>query len=420
MQDDPRAAACFDRALEAFLAQRPDTAAHLAASLAADPGLVVAHVLTGFCRLFAARAALVAEARDALAKAEHALAERGGTARDRALVAALAAWARDGDMRASANRLDALLEQAPRDVLALRLGHALRFMLGDAAGMRAALERALPSWSAEHPAYAYVLGCHAFVLGETGELARAEAVGRQAVALCPADLWGAHAVAHALAGQGRRRAAVAWIGWMEPHMACGGAFVRHIQWHRALDHLALGEGEAALHQYRTLVWRPGFGEVRDVLNAASLLWRLQAAGVVQDPVLWEELADLAEARIGEHAWAFADLHYLLCLAGAGRHDGVAALLASIAAHAGGTQAAVHAEVGLDVAHAIASHDPRETAARLAEAAPRLHRLGGSIAQRALFALMRRKAESMFFFEKKNQKTFSPMHPCLPGSAGANG
>jgi len=388
----------LDAATYAFLAQRPDVRALLGQALVADPGLAVGHVLDGFCHLLAARRPALDAARQALMRARQAVATRGATARELHLTDALAAWAVDGDMVRAADLLDEAVGLCGLDVLSLRLGHAVRFMLGDVAAMRRSLEAALRGWSPDVPDYSFVLGCHAFALGETGEIARAEAVGRMAVGLCPDDLWGGHAVAHALGGQRRQREAVAWITWMEPHMACGGSFVRHVTWHRALGHLALGEGHVALELYRAMVSRGGLDEVRDMLNAASLLWRLQDAGQPVHQWMWDELADVAEQRIGEHAWVFADLHYVLSLAGAGRMEALAGMLGSMRRHGDatpGTQARITAEVGLPAARAIAAaaRGAHVEAAELLRAAePSFARVGGSIVQRSLLRRIRDRSE----------------------------
>jgi len=394
----------METATHAFLAQRADTGTRLQQMLDADPGLVLGHVLDGFCHLLAARRPAVTAAREAHGRAVASIAARGGTARERQMADALSAWAWQGEMTQSADLLDQLAEVCGLDVLALRLGHAVRFMLGDAAGMRRTLEIALPSWSDDTPLHAFVLGCHAFALGETGEVSRAEAVGRKAVALCPDDLWGGHAVAHALAGQRRPREAVAWIAWMEPHLTAGGAFARHLHWHRALGHLALGDRGSAMEVYRTLLRSGDLTEVRDMLNAASLLWRLQDVGLPVTNTMWDELADIAETRIGEHAWVFADLHYALCLAGAGRMEALARLSATMWHHATtaqGSQARVAAEVGLPVAHAIAGM-AGGSSARAAEllraTSPDFAKLGGSIAQRAVLHRLRATAEEAAGFE----------------------
>jgi hypothetical protein len=336
-------------------------------------------------------------ARDSLARARDALAARGGTPRERALVQSLAAWAEGADMGRAAAGLEAIVQEDPHDILALRLSHGIRFMLGDSIEMRAAIEAALPRWDATMPGYGFLLGCHAFALEETGEIALAEAMGRRAVELEPRDLWGAHAVAHAIGAQGRMREGIAWLRWLEPHLAGGSNFVRHVHWHRALFHLALGQHDAALALHDTKVWAEPSEDVRDLMNAAHLLWRLEASGVPVGARRWQEIADIAERRIGEHAWAFADLHYVVALAGAGRAEAAARMIASIAAHAdqhGGDQARLQAEIGLGAARAVAAAiggDAQAAARGFDAVLPRLPALGGSHAQRSVFLAMRDRA-----------------------------
>lgn len=408
MQEDPRGvlittanaevALQFDATVISFLGQRPETGALLAATLQNDPDLVAGHCMAGLCQMLAATRPLAVQAGRSLALARAAFTQRGGTRREATLLAALAAWHDDDDMWKAAALLDDAARNDPRDILALRLSHALLFMLGDAVGMRLSLEAVMHAWSADVPGYPYVLGCYAFALGETGDLDAAERTGRDGVAMEPHDLWGAHAVAHALSGGKRSRECIAWMSWLDPFMKCGGSFVRHIHWHRALNHLALGEPELAMYLYDCRIRQERCEEVRDVLNAASLLWRLQAAGLPVRKWLWDELADVAESRIGDHAWAFADLHYVLCLAGAGRDDKVAAMLSSIHARSlghEGTQARVHADVGLATARGVAGAvrgDCAEAATLLAAARPLAHQFGGSHVQRDLLRQMQRWAE----------------------------
>jgi tetratricopeptide (TPR) repeat protein len=359
--------------------------------------LVAGHAMAGFAQMSAARRPLADLARDSLGRARAALVARGGTPRERALVQSLAAWAEGGDMGRAAAGLEAIVQEDPHDILALRLSHGIRFMRGEAFEMRHAIEAALPSWDVTLPGYAYLLGCHAFALEETGEVQRAEAVGRRAVALDPRDLWGAHAVAHAIGAQGRMREGIAWLRWLEPHLAGGSNFVRHVHWHRALFHLALGQHEAALALHDAKVWAEPSEDVRDLMNAAHLLWRLEAAGVPVGAARWQEMADIAERRIGEHAWAFADLHYVVALAGAGREAAAARMIRSIASHAashGGDQARLHGEIGLGAAQAVAAAiggDAQAATHDFDAVLPRLPQLGGSHAQRSVFLAMRDRA-----------------------------
>lgn len=403
----------FDAAIEAMLGHRAETPALLAAAVAARPDDAFGHALAGLSACLLARRETLEVARGHLANARAA----GADARGAAFRAALAAWAEQGDMEAAALILDARLRADPLDAAALKLAQGIRFMLGDAAGMRLAVERALPAWDAAMPLHGFILGCHAFALEESGDRRAAERIGRAAVAQRPDDAWGAHAVAHVLESEGRAREGLAWLGAAERRLAHS-PFARHLFWHRALFHLHLGQGEAALALYDDRVHAERSEDFRDIANAASLLWRLAAQGV---PVgaRWEELADIAERRIGDHSLAFADLHHVLSLAASGRRAALAAFLAGLRGRAlrgTDTQARVLATVGLAAARGIAAAAGGEAAqaADLLGASRRdLPRLGGSHAQRDLVeriaiaanrAAGRRRAAADLLAERATRRT----------------
>lgn len=384
----PGAAALLDTAVHAVLTHRPDAMDRTRAALATDPGLVLGHALAGLLLRLLARGELDPQSAAHLAAARGGLAERGGTARERAAVAALAAWEERGEMGEAATLLEDATRAAPWDALSLKLAQSIRFMLGDVGGMGAAVARALPAWTPDMPGYGYILGCHAFALEETGDRSGAERAGRAAVEIAPDDLWASHAVAHVLEAEGRAREGIAWLGAAEGALP-GGAFARHLFWHRALFHLHLGEGEAALALYDMRVRDIPSEEYRDVANAASLLWRLAAQGIAVGR-RWEELADIAERRIGDHRLAFADLHHVLSLAASGRHAALRRFLAGMRERAlggGDSQARVMARVGLPAARAVAASfgaTPASAGVLFAPLRSRLAVIGGSHAQRDLF------------------------------------
>ncbi|WP_431280890.1 tetratricopeptide repeat protein [Humitalea sp. 24SJ18S-53] len=386
----PDAAAALEASVLALLAHRADVPAHLARCLAADPGLVAAHALAGFSARMQARQELEATAATHLAAARAGLAERGGTARERGLVAALAAWQEDGDMLAAAGHLGRLTRAAPRDAMALKLEHGLRFMLGDASGMRDAMAAAASGWTADMPGFGYMLGLHAFALEETGAPAAAERLGRDAVAAAPDDLWGGHAVAHVMEGAGRAREGLDWIGGMRGHLADGGGFGRHVLWHAALFHLHLGQVEAALDLHDHCIHDRPAEDVRDFANAASLLWRIEAQGIAVGQARWDALADIAARRSAEPGLAFIDLHHVLALGAAGRRQALADKLEALrlrAAAGADTQGEVLARCGLPAARAIAlarGGDPAGAVDLLLPLRQALRDLGGSGAQRDLF------------------------------------
>ena len=387
------AVAGLDAAVDAVLGHRAEAGALLSGALAGDPGLLLGHALRGFAGLMLGREEGRASARAALAAAEASAEARGCTARERLHLDALGHWA-TGRMDVAAEALGAAVRLHPHDLAALKLEHAARFMLGDAAGMRCSLERSAPAWTLGLPGRGYVLGCLAFAFEETGDLAAAVAAGRDACEAEPRDAWGTHAVAHAHEMRGEAVQGSAWLETREPALAGLGNFAHHLVWHQGLFLLEIGRPRLALELYDRRMGAIREDDYRDLANAASLLARLEEEGVAAGH-RWERLADLAERRIGEAHSAFAAAHDLLALAGAGRARTVEDMLASLRFAArrrvetgrGATQAKVLAEVGLALAEALAARARGahgEANDHFLRARHALPRIGGSHAQRDVF------------------------------------
>ena len=143
------------------------------------------------------------------------------------------------------------------------------------------------------------------------------------------DVWGAHAVAHVLEMQGRRGEGIAWITGLSPHWDGANNLMHHLWWHCALYHLERGEFDAVLalydQRFRDLaapltVAMPDL--YIDVQNAASMLFRLERQGVAVG-ARWDEIADKAEARIGDCLSAFTLPHWMMALAATGREAAAA-------------------------------------------------------------------------------------------------
>jgi len=373
--------------LEALMAHAASTPQHLARTLAADPAFALAHAAKGLMLLSLARAELVAPARDCLARAREAALLRPITRRETMVVEALAFWLDDAPRRA-AERLEAILLAHPFDVLALKLSHGLRFMLGDQSQMLATLNRFAPGFGESHPLAGFVHGCHAFALEERGFYAEAEHAGRRAVALSPRDAWGRHAVAHVLEMTGRVDEGIAWLG--DGRLIAHANNLRfHIFWHLALFRLERGETAEALRLYDEEIRAEPTDDYRDIANGASLLARLDYAGIdVGDR--WDELAAKAEGRIHDGRLVFADLHYALSLLGAGQPDGAEAIARSLIedaeAHPSGERRDAARNGALAAFGLIAFHegDYDEAVRLLGSARNGLIAIGGSHAQRDLF------------------------------------
>ena len=377
----------FDATVEAYLGFQLATGDRLKETLALDPAMPLAHCLKGCFLLLFAKRGLAERAEKALGDARAAGAQAGLTPREAQHLAALEAWL-SGEMAAAAECYDAILLDHPHDIVALKLAQYLHFYLGDAGAMRGSVARPFHAWSEGVPGYGYVLGLKAFALEESGDYAAAEAVGRAAVERNPGDIWAAHAVAHVMEMQDRPAEGAPWIDGLESHWAGCNNFAYHVYWHRCLFLLDQGRVDAVLAHYDTKVRGDQSEEYLDISNAVALLWRLEQRGVdVSDR--WAELAEKSAALGEDHMLVFADAHFMMALAAAGRPGEAENLLESLERFATGygTEADVAHEVGLPLCRAVLAHRRGRYGEAVDALLPHraaLNRIGGSRAQRDLF------------------------------------
>lgn len=384
---DAVATAAFADAVQLLASHRPDACVRLEAALQAAPTLTAAHALAGMAGVLLAGKVPLAEAAARLQQARDSIDRNGGaTAFERALVSALD-HAVAGRLRAAADVLDDFLYRDPNAFLAAKLSHALRFMTGDVDGMVSLTARLSSECERSNAGYGYLLGCHAFGLEEIGRLNEAERVGRAALAMAPDDAWGLHAVAHVFE---TRNQVAEGSGWLEIHRSvwtrCNN-LSRHFAWHLALFALGRGDHDSVLDLYDREVASDLDGDFRDFANAASMLWRLRQAGVDPGSSRWEALAEVADRHARSTTLVFGQLHFLIALLGAGRLDEAADLADFIheCSRATTDQANVARNVGAELAFAMVQAERgADSQVPVGFLARRLHRLGGSHAQRDVF------------------------------------
>jgi len=377
----------LDDAVTGYARARRDTRDRLAAVLESDPTCIMAHCLDGYFHMLSSKRDGMPRAREALAQATAST--RGSeTRREQLHIAALDAWSR-GDMRSAASIWDTVLDEFPRDLVALKVSQFVLSYLGESQGMRERVERVIPSWNDHHPGYGFVLGCYAYAAEEAGDYRQAEEAGRRAVELDRGDIWAAHAVAHVAEMEGRLQDGIDWIADLAGEWNQCTNFALHLKWHESLYHLELEAHERVLALYDREVRAESTDEYLDVANAVSLLWRLEQADVnVGDR--WKELAVRSATHLDDHVLVFVDLHYLMALAASGDERAVAEFLTSCERFAGsqqGTEAEVMADVGLPLARAVVAHRRGEYTDVVDQLYPvrrRVRRIGASHAQRDLF------------------------------------
>jgi hypothetical protein len=305
--------------------------------------------------------------------------------RERLWLEALEARAAD-DMAGVAKAHDALAEQCPRDVFALKIGQTHLFYLGDSEGMLRLSDMTIEA----NEDVSFVHGMRAFALEQCHRLDEAEAVGRMAVELNRNDPWAHHAVAHVLETQARLDEGVDWMaGLSDTWDQCNSFMYTHNWWHLALFHIDRDETQTALDLLDRRVWGVWKEFSQDQVNAVSLLARLELRGV-DVGARWQDLATYLKPRIDEHVAPFLDLHYIYGLARADERAAVTEMLAGLESHADQVDdfsARGWTKAGVPAAHGLAAHaqgDWSGAVAGLREALPHLQAIGGSHAQRDLF------------------------------------
>jgi hypothetical protein len=371
-----------------FLSHAAATPDDLSRTLTGDPGFALPVICKGFFCLLLARRELVDSARQSERDARALIQTRPVTAREIIFLDALGAW-NAGLPSLAAEKLNHLTQQNPRDALAMKLVQAIRFVLGDATGMRAAMEAIIPHMGPDHRAYGYALGCHAFALEETGEYKLAERIGREGVLHSPDDAWGLHAVAHVYDMTNDTDAGLAWLSKRTRAWAHCNNFRYHVWWHMALMYLDRGDIDAVYALYDDHIRADKTDDYRDISNAASLLSRLELDGHHVGR-RWEELAHLSRNRVQDGCLAFADLHYVLSLIGGSQKSSASQLIRRIRKDAiteSGEMGAIMKYPGLTVAQGLEAFGQGNYSLafkHLAGTRDALQSIGGSHAQRDVF------------------------------------
>ncbi len=385
---DRSALDAWTKTIQAFLAHGAATPDHLAKTLETAPDFPMAHVAKGIFYLLLGRSELIPVATEAHSTALTIAAGGGANARERRYVEALGAYLA-GRLGRAAEIMDEILVDWPRDALAAKFSHQIRFVLGDSWGMRHSVEAVIEHYGEDHPMGGYIAGCHSFALEETGHYEAAETRGRAAIERCPDDAWALHSVAHVYDMTARDVVGIKWLQSQQHRWSHCNNFRYHVWWHLALFHLDRGSYDVVLDLYDTEIRRDKTDDYRDISNGASMLTRLEIEGVDVGE-RWEELADLSANRVEDGCVVFADLHYLLSLEGGKRTAEADALIERIVRDAQRSDHDMHevqdlagAPAAMGLACFRAGHYGGAYR-HLVEAQKNMRLIGGSHAQRDVF------------------------------------
>lgn len=306
--------------------------------------------------------------------------------REQQWLSTITAWAA-GNTPLAAQRLEALVNQFPRDLPALKLAHYHAFNLGDSPAMLRMALGAQPH-VADVP---YFHGMLSFAYEQCHLLRPAEHAARHAINMRFKEPWAHHALAHVLLTEGRvdeglgfmQQASSSWTGL--------NSFMQtHNWWHLALFLMEQERYDEALQLHGQQIWGVMPAYSQDQIGSISLLARLELEGV-HVGAGWEQLAPYLEQRQHDHVLPFLDLQYLYGLARAGRIDAAQRLLTSMQAHTANQQNPqlrhIWHSICLPAAQGLLQHATghfQAAADALGQVLPRMIEIGGSHAQRDLF------------------------------------
>jgi tetratricopeptide (TPR) repeat protein len=378
------AVAQLDEAVEMLAALAGDPVAAAEAAVAADDGLVLGHIYRAYLALYGTTADGAASATEILKRLDGAGAPEGE--REAYHLSAAWSWA-EGRWEAAARSLEQALLCHPRDLLALKVAQDLYFFLGNRLDLRDVAARLLPAWPEGEPGWGYVQGIYAFGLEENADYRQAEARARAALRQNPRDVWAVHALAHVFEMEGSQRRGLGFLSASARHWSAS-YFAIHNWWHRALYHLELDEIGQALALYDDPIRAGRSTEWLDVVDAASLLWRLSLVGVdVTERA--EQLAADIDPLVGEPVYVFNDWHAVMAFGLAGDHERNARLISTNRRLAAGTNKAAAERAGLALLEgfgSFAAGDPERAIDLLIDIRPRAGAVGGSHAQRDVIDL----------------------------------
>ncbi|KTC78211.1 tetratricopeptide repeat protein [Legionella brunensis] len=231
--------------------------------------------------------------------------------REKLTFQAVRAWQRL-DYEAALTLLTSLVELFPRDTLALKFAEWLFYCSGQAFHAQTFL--ALCESCARHNQdESHFLAIHSFALELCGQYEKAKAMAEQAISMERVTPWAHHTLAHTYLLENDIEGGINRLQNLQDSWANILSLLRgHNSWHLALFHLANRDEATTMKLFPDI-----FGTLPDTaleqLDAISLLWRMDMAGLPQNKIFKLVLSHIGTHPF-EHYIGFNNAHFIYCLA----------------------------------------------------------------------------------------------------------
>ncbi len=376
----PDAAAAFDGGVGALATLDGDPVSFAEKATAEDPEFVLAKCLSAQAMLYPMTRRSRRDARDLL----EGLSESGDRVdfRTRCHLSAALAWA-DGDLHGAIGHFEACLLAHPRDLLAAKVVQDLYLFVGDSVNLRDCINRVFLSWSSELPGHGYLLAMRSFGLEENYCFEEAERLGMEALSLNPRNVYARHSIAHVYEMLGNRTGGMSFLLQSKLDWVTSSSNI-HMWWHLALLHLdeADYDGAERIYDQQLCGTRPVV--MHDIVDRASLLWRLYLLGAdvsERGSRLWVD----SQAFLDDGVYVFNEVHMVLSALLGGRVSVAQSLIDAMKSRIGNSHDSdLVVEVGVPLCNGLvhfAEGNFREAVDLLLAIRQRSAELGGSHAQR---------------------------------------
>lgn len=286
--------------------------------------------------------------------------------------------------------LEALTALYPRDTLAAKFAEWLFYCSGQAYHGHHYL-KFCERIAAYNQDESHFLAMHSFAAELAGHMSDAQRLAEQALLIEPLTPWAHHTLAHIYLNTKNSAKGIAALETFRKSWEQISTLLRgHNSWHLALFYLALRQADKVMDLYPVI-----FGTcpqiITEQIDAISLLWRLDMAGLPQLEQ-FNVLASYLDENPVMHYTGFNTVHYVYCLTRLGQENEVRKSLAAIETYAQTLAKGYNQSLWLSVIlplskgiHAFVNNDFQVACDLMAPCISRYTEIGGSDAQSEIIA-----------------------------------
>lgn len=291
--------------------------------------------------------------------------------------------------------LEQVLVQDETHFLALKAVHDICFFLGEYQMMRDITARVFQYYkqlkgTSKNKLYGYVCGMYSFPLEETHDYERAFELAQEAIAVNADDVWAMHTLAHIFEMKGDFAKGIQILEPMRNMWGSNNTLSVHMHWHMCLFLLDCGNKQQEVLQVFDTIMQHTNAPF-DLVDASSLLQRLQILGVDVGLQRWKPLVAAWQPRIHDKVLFFNDAHVCMTLVGAKEKQLALDHLQELQSNTDGCyNTQVTHKIGNTICKAIIHFDAQEYSKVIELLWPikyQIQCMGGSHAQRDMYPIM---------------------------------